>query len=675
MDNTNNQCNGQEPLRSILSNHSSLSEYFNTIENDTIEEIQIPHLQSLNPPQTAHVFINLSTDKYNSKLNIKALHDSGCAKSIIHSKVFQKIPNVEQLTIHSLPNIFISSCTGEKTNVRGITTLTLTFKGDNGKQISFLHDVLVHDNIEHDFLLGRDFTGSPVKILETNTHLFLSDQPDVSSIEHSWETNCENMVNVPIISDRTQTHTVCTNGEVWIPPLSLVGIKCHFHDDIPVSIAEKKSKDDISFEVTHIKQAYLKSPEALLMFKNMNEIIIPVYNPGIDDIFVASNAPLASIKFWDNSNPIYDFQITEDNSIFLNANNVNINRDETLTEEEKTEEFQKYLETGQYTMPMSSYIEKTQSVTEMSYKDIKPFTEAEFEAQFDIKHMPYPAQKQALRIFHQNKEVFSKHEMDLGCSKNIEMDIEIDKTKPRIQKYYPLPHAVREGVRKVLDQMLEFNIIRECPEPSLFVSNLLVTKKKNGDYRILIDGRLLNNAMVRKATVLVAPLEIFAILALKTHVTIVDVSNAFFQIAIKFSDQPLTAFYSEAHGKRYCYTRAPQGLKNSPLYLKLLMDRMLGHLSKYVIHYADDVMIATDGSLAHHLDIVNKVLQEFKNENIKVKPSKMEIAKPEIEFLGVLWKKGTLNIPTARVQGFLNMAKPKTPKKTKSFVCAMSYYR
>ncbi len=86
-------------------------------------------------------------------------------------------------------------------------------------------------------------------------------------------------------------------------------------------------------------------------------------------------------------------------------------------------------------------------------------------------------------------------------------------------------------------------------------------KKKNGDYRILIDGRLLNNAMVRKATVLVAPLEIFAILALKTHVTIVDVSNAFFQIAIKFSDQPLTAFYSEAHGKRYCYTRAPQGFK------------------------------------------------------------------------------------------------------------------
>jgi hypothetical protein len=105
MDNKYDKNDSQELNRFILSNHSSLSEYFNTIENDTIEEIQIPHLQSLNPPQTAHVFVNLSTDKYNSKLNVKALHYSGCAKSIIHSKVFQKIPNVEQLTIHSLPNI------------------------------------------------------------------------------------------------------------------------------------------------------------------------------------------------------------------------------------------------------------------------------------------------------------------------------------------------------------------------------------------------------------------------------------------------------------------------------------------------------------------------------------------------------------------------------------------
>ncbi len=43
--------------------------------------------------------------------------------------------------------------------------------------------------------------------------------------------------------------------------------------------------------------------------------------------------------------------------------------------------------------------------------------------------------------------------MDLGCSKNVQMEVEFDITK-RIKKYYPSPHAVQEMVQKVLDQML-----------------------------------------------------------------------------------------------------------------------------------------------------------------------------------------------------------------------------
>ena len=646
--------------------------------NTEIEkEEKIPTIGAINPPQIAHVYIKISPEKYDQKLTVKALHDSGCAKSIIHLNIFKKIPNYKNITLTPLPNIYISSCTGERTNVVGFVTLCLTFEGENNNRLSFYHDVLVHDNLEHDFLLGRDFTGSPAKVLETNSHIFLSNIIENISFEDTWERQKRNYVDVPIISRLTHTHAVNSNKESWIPPHSLVGITGHLIQNNYIPILGKAKNDTASFEISNLLQPILKHPDALLTYNDPTEIIIPVYNPTSEDIFVAANVPLAKIKFWEGNTPIYNLQMNSDDSTCYQTNNVNINidKDDFLTEEEKNDAFQEYLETGRFTMPMSSYIEKSPSVTEMSLRDVTPITEKEFEKQFDLKHLPIFAQKHAKRIFHKNKTVFSKHEMDLGCSKNVEMDIEIDKTKPRIQKYYPLPYAVRDGVRKILDQMLEFNIIRECPEPSLFVSNLLVTKKKNGDYRILLDGRLLNNAMIRKATTLVAPLEIFAALAQKNYVSIFDVSNAFFQIPIKFEDQPLTAFYSEAHGKRYCYTRAPQGLKNSPLYLKLLMDRMLGPLSKYVIHYADDVMIATDGSLAHHIDIIGKVLKQFKRENIKIRPQKMEIAKPQIEFLGVLWKQGTLNIPRARVQAFMDMKKPNTPKKVKSFVCAMSYYR
>jgi len=313
----------------------------------------------------------------------------------------------------------------------------------------------------------------------------------------------------------------------------------------------------------------------------------------------------------------------------------------------------------------------------MKLQKTEPWPLDEFERQFDLQHLPQKSQKHALKVFKKEINIFCRHEMVIGCANNIKMDIEIDSSKPRIQKYYPLPLNVRDGVRKILDQMVEYGILRECPEPSNFVSNLLVTKKRNGNIRILLDGRLLNNATIRKATVLVSPIEVFAHAAQKAYISTIDILNAFFQIPIKYEHQCYTAFYSDAHGKRYCFTRAPQGLKNSPLFLKLLMDKMFASsdLLKHVIYYADDIMIATNKSLSHHIETIDKVLESFEKSNIKIKAQKMSIAKPEVEFLGIVWHKGMLHIPTARILAFKNMLVPKTPKKVKSFVCAMSYYR
>jgi hypothetical protein len=70
---------------------------------------------------------------------------------------------------------------------------------------------------------------------------------------------------------------------------------------------------------------------------------------------------------------------------------------------------------------------------------------------------------------------------------------------------------------------------------------------------------------------------------------------------LKAECQALTAFYSEANGKYHYFTRCTQGLKNSPLHLKLLLDKILGDMALDVIHYADYIMIATDESLEDHL--------------------------------------------------------------------------
>ena len=100
--------------------------------------------------------------------------------------------------------------------------------------------------------------------------------------------------------------------------------------------------------------------------------------------------------------------------------------------------------------------------------------------------------------------------------------------------------------------------------------------------------------------------------------------------------QPLTAFYSEAHGKRFCFKQCPQGLLNSPLHLKLLMDKLSGDMANEVIHYADNILIATNGTVAHHFKIVEKVLHRLIKGNIKIRPTKVNLCQKNFEFLGIV---------------------------------------
>ena len=54
----------------------------------------------------------------------------------------------------------------------------------------------------------------------------------------------------------------------------------------------------------------------------------------------------------------------------------------------------------------------------------------------------------------------SEHDLDLGRANDIEMDILIDETKPRIQKFVPLPHNVRDQVRILFCLKLDASFTR-----------------------------------------------------------------------------------------------------------------------------------------------------------------------------------------------------------------------
>ena len=615
-----------------------------------------------------HLHISTSED-INDSIPLKALHDSGCEKSILSYETFRKLPGWRQTRLQPAPNCMVSAFDGTMTPVKGILTIVMHFTGCNGIHKSFQHTVVVSDATAHDFMIGADFLLTARRLMENSTHMFLADKYLGISYPNPDIIDTSECCKVPLIRPANRWVSAISTRTITIPPNCTASVPCR------LSMTNMGLTDtQVPFEVALVTLPYASAPEAVCYLQDYGNFDILIKNDSYDDLMIYPGTDFAQIEIYDTETKIYPITVTPGNATqFFSINKVAfIESDEYMSEEEKEKAFNEFLEEGKFTPSMSEYITSKNTVVDFYVKDLETHP---FEEQFKLDHLSPSHKAYALKKFREVKSVFSKHDYDLGKAKNFEMDIEVDETKPRIQKYYALPLKVRDEFRKALDQMVEYGIIRQCNEASLFCSNLLVTRRKNGLLRILLDGRLLNNATIRKPMNLITSCETFAHLAQKPHVSVMDMSHSFFQIPLSAKAQPLTAFFSQTHGRRFCFTRAPQGLKNSPLYLKLLLDDTLGHLAHYVLTYADDIMIATDKDLRHHIDIVTEVLDCLRRRGLKMRPSKINLATPTVEFLGVIWERGKLRVPEAKLLSFKDYPAPTTPKKVKSFLGALSFYR
>ena len=68
---------------------------------------------------------------------------------------------------------------------------------------------------------------------------------------------------------------------------------------------------------------------------------------------------------------------------------------------------------------------------------------------------------------------------------------------PIIKPPRKIPVAMEKSVKKELDKMTEKEVIAPVLEPTEWVSQMVATRKKNGDIRICLDPRDLNCALKR----------------------------------------------------------------------------------------------------------------------------------------------------------------------------------
>ena len=138
--------------------------------------------------------------------------------------------------------------------------------------------------------------------------------------------------------------------------------------------------------------------------------------------------------------------------------------------------------------------------------------------------------------------------------------------------------------------------------------------------------------------------------------------------------KPLTAFTMGPLGFWEC-ERMPFGLTNAPATFQRLMESCLGELNlSWCIIYLDDIIVFSQNP-EEHLVRLQAVFDNLKAAGLKLKPSKCELFKKEINYLGhVVGQEGFATDPD-KIKAVTEWPRSTTVTEVRSFLGFVSYYR
>ena len=151
-------------------------------------------------------------------------------------------------------------------------------------------------------------------------------------------------------------------------------------------------------------------------------------------------------------------------------------------------------------------------------------------------------------------------------------------------------------------------------------------------------------------------------------------NSGFWQVLMDDESKQYTAFTLGSMGLYECESM-PFGLCNAPPTFQRLMLNCLGKLNlTYCLIYLDDVIIFSKTE-EEHLEWMRVVFDRFRKHGLKLKPSKCEVFKTEINYLAHQVSKTGVLPSKKNLEAITQCPPPDTYTKVKSFVGLVGHYR
>ena len=291
-----------------------------------------------------------------------------------------------------------------------------------------------------------------------------------------------------------------------------------------------------------------------------------------------------------------------------------------------------------------------------------------------LEAWPEDQAKKAHSLLKEYHDIFSLEKCDMGHTKAAKHKIVLKdpNTPPFKERFHRIPPPQLDEVRAHLQMMLDAGVIQSSNSP--WCNAVVLVRKKDGSLHFCIDFQKLNSLTVKDSHPLPHICETLESLAGAAHYSTFDMNSGFWQVPMDEESKQYTAFTLGSMGLYECESM-PFGLCNTPPTFQRLMLNCLGELNlTYCLIYLDDVIIFSRTE-EEHLERMCVVFNRPHEHGLKLKPSKCDMFKTEINYLAHhVSKKGVL--PSKKnLEVIAECPPPDTYTKVKSFVGLVGHYR
>lgn len=264
---------------------------------------------------------------------------------------------------------------------------------------------------------------------------------------------------------------------------------------------------------------------------------------------------------------------------------------------------------------------------------------------------------------------------ELPPSRHVDHKIELEPGhSPPFRSIYRLSYNELDELKTQLKYLLEKGFIR--PSKSPYGAPVLFVRQPDGDgwkMRLCVDYRALNKITIKNRYPLPLISESLDRLRGAKYFTKLDLAKGYHQIRIAEEDIPKTAFRTR-YG-HFEYTVLCFGLCNAPATFATLMNDVLReYIDEFVVVYLDDILIYSS-TLEEHDQHVRAVLTKLREHKLYGKPSKCELFRKEVKFVGHIVSEEGVRTDPKKIEAIRDWPPPKTPTELRSFLGFCNFYR